>query len=114
MATHFRERRGAARFRREVETMTKRVDAERPRAKALLGETRPGAAEPELREALESLQVHHEELSVAEEELRAQVEELTAMGLALESERARYMELFELAPDGYVVTDRSGVIQQAN
>lgn len=36
-----------------------------------------------------------------------------ATGQVLE-ERRRYQELFELAPDGYVVTDRKGTIQAAN
>jgi len=33
---------------------------------------------------------------------------------ALEVERQRYQELFEEAPDGYLVTDPQGTIQSAN
>src|SRR5690606_21583456 len=67
-----------------------------------------------LREALEELRVQHEELVVAEEELRAQLDELGRMGLRLEAERERYADLFERAPDAYLVTDRFGVIRDAN
>jgi PAS domain S-box-containing protein len=51
---------------------------------------------------------------VAEEELRQQNEELMATRSLVEFERDRYQELFELAPDGYFVTDRDGTIQEAN
>jgi PAS domain S-box-containing protein len=55
-----------------------------------------------------------EELRVAEEELRVQNEELATARQAIEAERARYHELFEFAPDGYVVTDAAGIIREAN
>ncbi|CAA9401470.1 hypothetical protein AVDCRST_MAG94-5938, partial [uncultured Leptolyngbya sp.] len=32
----------------------------------------------------------------------------------MEAERQRYQELFEFAPDGYLVTDAQGKIQEAN
>jgi PAS domain S-box-containing protein len=67
-----------------------------------------------LREALEQLRIQHEELVVAEEELRTQLEELGRMGLCLEAERERYADLFEHAPDAFVVTDRFAVIRDAN
>jgi len=34
--------------------------------------------------------------------------------MMLEHERERYRDLFELAPDPYIVTDRRGVIREAN
>jgi PAS domain S-box-containing protein len=55
-----------------------------------------------------------EELQVAEEELYAQVEELATSRQAIEAERQRYLDLFEFAPDGYLVTSPEGVIQEAN
>ncbi|MBW4491451.1 MAG: PAS domain S-box protein [Trichocoleus desertorum ATA4-8-CV12] len=67
-----------------------------------------------LSESLEELQVTLEELHVAEEELRQQNEELYRTQIAVELERQRYVELFESAPDGYLVTDAQGVIQEAN
>ena len=36
------------------------------------------------------------------------------MGLRLEAERERYADLFERAPDAYMVTDRFGVVRDAN
>jgi PAS domain S-box-containing protein len=62
----------------------------------------------------EPLHVAYEELQVAEEELRAQTEELADARQTLEDERQRYRDLFEFAPDGYIVTDQYGAIQEAN
>ncbi|HBB34902.1 MAG TPA: PAS domain-containing sensor histidine kinase [Cyanobacteria bacterium UBA8803] len=61
----------------------------------------------ELREALE-------ELHVAEEELRLQNEELLAAHQSAQAERQRYQELFDFAPEAYLVTDTYGIIQEAN
>lgn len=60
-----------------------------------------------LAEVFEDFQITLEELSVAEEELRQQNQEL-------EAERQRYEDLFEFAPDSYLVTDIAGTIQVAN
>lgn len=54
------------------------------------------------------------ELRAAEEEMRRQNEALLAAQQELLLERQRYQELFEFAPDGYLVTDASGAIRQAN
>jgi PAS domain S-box-containing protein len=64
--------------------------------------------------ALEELQIALEELEVAEEELRQQNEELLATREAVEAERHRYEELFQFAPDSYLVTDPEGIIREAN
>ncbi len=40
--------------------------------------------------------------------------QLTRTTQALEAEHRRYLELFDFAPDGYLVTDAKGVIQEAN
>jgi PAS domain S-box-containing protein len=55
-----------------------------------------------------------EELDVAGEELRRQNEALRAAHWALEEERGRYRDLFENAPDAYLVTDANGIIREAN
>ena len=68
----------------------------------------------ELSIALEELQVANEELFQQHEELSQQNQELSAAQQAVEAERQRYQELFEFAPDAYLVTDRNGVIQEAN
>ncbi len=64
--------------------------------------------------ALEALETAHEELNVAQEELRQQNEELLTAQIMLEQERERYRDLFEFAPDPYLITDPRGVIQEAN
>lgn len=66
------------------------------------------------REAIEDLRTALEEIHVAEEELRQQSEELLQAREEAEKDRRRYEELFEFAPDGYVVTDARGVITEAN
>jgi PAS domain S-box-containing protein len=109
-------RRGAGAFTERVESFAANVRTDRERTAKLLGGPRttlhqdPNA----LREALEELRRQHEDLIVAEEELRAQLDELGRMGLRLEAERERYADLFERAPDAYLVTDRFGVIRDAN
>ena len=55
-----------------------------------------------------------EELRAAQDELRQQNEELLSAQMLLDEERERYRDLFELAPDGYVVTDERGAITEAN
>lgn len=65
-------------------------------------------------ESLEQLRIALEELYVAEEELRHQNEQLMAARQAAEAERQRYQELFEFAPDGYLVSDIHGTIREAN
>jgi PAS domain S-box-containing protein len=65
-------------------------------------------------ESLEELSTAMEELHVASEELRQQNEELVAARHITEAERQRYQELFEFAPDGYLVTDPEGIIREAN
>ncbi|MDV2999998.1 MAG: hypothetical protein N5P05_001604 [Chroococcopsis gigantea SAG 12.99] len=64
--------------------------------------------------ALKELLFVLEELQTNQEELRSQNQELIATRYSLEVERQRYKSLFELAPDGYLVTDRQGRIHQAN
>ncbi len=72
-------------------------------------------------EALEQIQTYAEELATTNEELEAanemlnsQNEELAAARKTAEMERERYYELFDAAPEGYLVTDRSGKILEAN
>lgn len=65
-------------------------------------------------EAFEELRITLEELHIAEEELIQQNSELAAARASVEAERQRYQELFEEAPDGYIVTDDLGIVQEAN
>ena len=64
--------------------------------------------------ALKELGIVSEELQVALEELQQQNEELRLAQIAAEAQRQRYQELFEFAPNGYLVTDDQGIIQEAN
>ncbi|MEH2194920.1 MAG: PAS domain S-box protein [Nostoc sp.] len=48
------------------------------------------------------------------QELRQQNEELAIARETAELERQRYQDLFDLAPDAYLVTDITGIIQEAN
>ncbi len=67
-----------------------------------------------LPEAFEEWHTTVEELRVAEEEMRAQNEELMRTRRRVEAEKQRYQDLFEFAPDGYVVTTLDGKILEAN
>lgn len=64
--------------------------------------------------AFKQLGVMFEELQVAMEELQQQNEALANMRQALDLERQRYHELFDLAPDAYLITNTLGIIQEAN
>ncbi|QDL11758.1 PAS domain-containing sensor histidine kinase [Brasilonema octagenarum UFV-E1] len=67
-----------------------------------------------LLEAIEQLNTALEELYVAQEELHQQNEQLNIANQQAENERQRYQELFDFAPDGYLVTNTDGKILQAN
>jgi PAS domain S-box-containing protein len=67
-----------------------------------------------LKGVLEDLANAMEELRAAHAEVDAQREELDEACREGQREHRRYVELFEDAPDGYVVTDIHGVIEQAN
>src|SRR5215472_7093562 len=75
---------------------------------------RPGARQPILQDALDSLDRSVEELQVASEELQVKNEELLLALRDLEDERRRYRDLFDLAADGYLVTDAREVVVEAN
>ncbi len=51
---------------------------------------------------------------MAEAELRQQNEELASAQQMLEAERQRYQELFDFAPESYLVTNMYGMIREAN
>ena len=73
-----------------------------------------GAEREPARQRHDQLLAAFEELTVAEEELRAQQETLLETHNLLEIQRNRYRTLFDLAPDPYLVTDGSGIIEEAN
>ena len=70
--------------------------------------------EPLVGEAMRELSTALQELRAAADELQQQNEELAETRELVDEERRRYQELFDDAPDGYLVTDPKGTIQQAN
>lgn len=89
-------------FNREINSLRERV------SNLLTNTANHSVREEELlQESVQELTAALEELSVAEEQLRQQNEELAAS-------HKRYVDLFEFAPDGYVVTDADGIIREAN
>jgi PAS domain S-box-containing protein len=66
-----------------------------------------GPADEVVKEVLQELKVGLHELHVSQKQLRDQK-------TALAEQRRRYQELFDFAPDAYVVTDPHGVIREAN
>ncbi|MCY7323166.1 MAG: PAS domain S-box protein [Phormidesmis sp. CAN_BIN36] len=71
--------------------------------------------QPQLsRNHLEALANALEELQTVEEEICQHNEVLQQVRKDLEDERHRYQDLFDFAPDGYLVTDIHGKIHEAN
>ncbi|WP_017720002.1 PAS domain S-box protein [Kamptonema formosum] len=56
----------------------------------------------------------NQELYASNEELQSLNQQLVASYSSLEAESRRYQELFDFAPDGYLITDSSGAILEAN
>lgn len=69
---------------------------------------------PLLQETFQELQATLEELNVAEAEMHQQNEELDSAQHLLQAEHQRYQELFDFAPESYLVTDLHGAIREAN
>ncbi|MGC1394977.1 MAG: PAS domain-containing protein, partial [Coleofasciculaceae cyanobacterium] len=63
---------------------------------------------------LDDLLVQIKNLQTANQELQRQNQELTNLAKEHSIERQRYQELFEFAPEAYLVTDGDGKIQEAN
>lgn len=87
-------------LRRRAEELARKRAAEAPLGPALPS---PEAAGPLLHE----LQVHQLELEMQNDELRRAQE-------ALEASRARYFDLYDLAPIGYFTLSEHGLILEAN
>lgn len=95
-------------FDRQIEVARRQLAQIRQRANTL-------QPSPELgREALAHLADALDYLQAAVAEISLQHKELAAARHVLEAERQRYRELFEFAPDGYLVTDPFGLIREAN
>jgi PAS domain S-box-containing protein len=91
------------------------IAAARKRLQALHERAGPEDCQPEWMEAVwAELSDSLEELHVAAEELQQQNDELMAARDDVDSQRRNYQELFDLAPEAYLVTDALGIIRQAN
>ncbi len=64
--------------------------------------------------AFKELGIASEELQVAAEELSQQTQQLETRQSQLEVERQRYQNLFESLSDACLVTNKQGIIQEAN
>jgi PAS domain S-box-containing protein len=76
-------------------------------------ETEPDLS-PRLLQVYEALAVAVESLHTAESELRQQYEQVVESEQMAATERERYYDLFDGAPDAYVVTNEYGTIQEVN
>ncbi len=86
----------------------------RPQAEARLLEKTALLPEPTGPLSPEQVQQVLHELQVHKIELEMQNEELRDSQLALDQERARYFDLYDLAPVGYCTVSEQGLIKQAN
>lgn len=99
--------------RLELEAASKRIGA--LRSGIALRREAQGSGDDDLGErALQEIDVAHEELRVLEEELHTQADELIAARERSDRDRRIYAELFEAAPDAYLVTDERGTVIQVN
>ncbi len=100
---------GGVRLGSRVVARTKQ--ALRRRAEELLKTDAPFTPEAvsveEARHVIHELQVHQIELDMQNEELRRSQEEI-------EVSRARYFDLYDLSPAGYVTLNEKGLIEEAN
>jgi len=101
------------RFAKRAMPENGRSDDLEKRIAALINLSTRGRAH-EANEALTQLSEAFEELRAAGERLREQNEELAAGRVILEGERRRYIDLFDFAPDGHLVTNKEGIVEEAN
>src|ERR1051326_6628671 len=100
-------------FGRQIAELQSRIEALQQRGReASLPEM--AAALGELSISLEELRVAQEELRVAQDEIAHNSELIAAAEAEAMRDRRRYLDLFEQAPDGYLVTTRTGLITEAN
>ncbi len=92
-----------------------KIDEVHEHLSALWGRAKQTSRDKQLiEEALEELSTSLEELRATAIELNEKNEALAVAHVQLDQEQARYKELFEFAPDGYIVTDDVGTILEAN
>jgi PAS domain S-box-containing protein len=96
-------------------SISHQIEAVYQRALRLREQATTTPVDPSLLElALKDLYFVLEELQAVDAELRQQNQMLSDTRHQVDLERQRYRTLFELAPDGYLVTDETGKIYHAN
>jgi signal transduction histidine kinase len=90
----------------EIQAASIRVDA--------LRASHPEPSGGLIETALQELDCAHEELRVAEEHVHAQADAIAFAHGALELQRRTHRELFDAAPEAYLVTDLTGRVREAN
>jgi PAS domain-containing protein len=98
---------------RSVNTIEQAAELRRRAEELALRHAAPAPAEPESTLPTWAVEMLHE-LRVHQIELEMQNEELRRSEVRLEEARARYFDLYELAPLGYFTLDEFGVILEAN
>ena len=99
----------------EMDSLARQIEQAAQRLSSLRQDSSSAQpAEQTLPQALAELETMMEELRVAEAELHQQTEALEQARDLIERERQRYQDLFEFAPDAYLVTDVHGTIDEAN
>lgn len=93
-----------------IDNINRKIDLAQQRLNFLLDQNRTNELllQPEL------LATILEELSISIEELHVQHQEILETRHLLEIERQKYQDLFELAPDSYLITDSLGIIKKIN
>ncbi|PZU96655.1 MAG: hypothetical protein DCF32_21450 [Leptolyngbya sp.] len=96
-------------------SISDQIEAVYQRALRLREQATTDPIEPELLDlALKDLYFVLEELQAVDAELHQQNQMLSDTRHQVDLERQRYRTLFDLAPDGYLVTDETGKIYHAN
>ncbi|MBD2233356.1 PAS domain-containing protein [Phormidium tenue] len=96
-------------------SISHQIEAVYQRALRLREQATTNPIDPTLLElALKDLYLVLEELQAVDTELHEQNQILNDTRVQVDLERQRYRTLFELAPDGYLVTDATGKIYHAN
>lgn len=104
-----------AEFMNQIDSLQKQLNYAQKRLNKLECASRNPIPSKELQqESITELSIALEELNVAVEELEIQNQTLLATQESLEWERQRYQNLFEFAPDAYIVTDNNLIIQEVN
>ena len=98
----------------DVSLRIRAEQAMRLRAEALALKQQTTASKPPAEPTLAALRDTLHELQVHQIELELQNEELRRAHLELDAVRARYFDLYDLAPLGYCTVSESGLILEAN